>query len=143
MLDALVAKVPPLAQELMARFWPGPLTLVLPARRDIPPPLVNSAGGVGVRISSHPIATALVKLLGGPLTATSANPSGKPGARTAAQARGYFAGAVEHFVDGGELPSSRPSTVAEVVDEKLVLIRQGAIAESELENMLGKGAIAR
>lgn len=140
MLDALVAEISPLAKQLMACFWPGPLTLVLPARDDIPAPLVNTSGGVGVRISSQPIARKLVAMLGRPITATSANPSGQPGARTAAQARAYFSGAVEIFVDGGKLASSSPSTVAEVVGEKVAIIRHGAIGAADLRNAVGKGA---
>lgn len=140
MLDALVAEISPLAKQLMACFWPGPLTLVLPARDDIPAPLVNTSGGVGVRISSQPIARKLVAMLGRPITATSANPSGQPAARTAAQARAYFSGAVDIFVDGGKLTSSSPSTVAEVVGEKVAIIRHGAIGAADLRNAVGKGA---
>src|SRR6266498_1786595 len=74
MLNALVTEVSPLAEKLIARFWPGPLTIVLPARHDIPAPLVNSTGGVGVRISSQMIATELVRMLWLPLTATTTTP---------------------------------------------------------------------
>jgi L-threonylcarbamoyladenylate synthase len=76
MLHILVAKVPTVARKLMDRHWPGPLTLVLPGQKNIPKRLCNPEGKVGVRISSQPIATLLVGL-GRPLTATSANPSGK------------------------------------------------------------------
>ena len=79
MLELLVAHVPPRARELMARFWPGPLTLVLPARPGLPASLVSD-GGVGVRRSPHPLADALVAAFGGPVTATSANLSGRPAA---------------------------------------------------------------
>jgi L-threonylcarbamoyladenylate synthase len=143
MLDALVAEISPLAKQLMACFWPGPLTLVLPARDDIPRPLVNTRGGVGVRISSQPLARKLVGMLGRPITATSANPSGQPAARTAAQARAYFSGAVEIFVDGGKLTSSNPSTVAEVVGEKVAIIRHGAIGAADLRNAVGNGAVEK
>ena len=139
MLERLIAFVPAPAEKLMRRFWPGPLTLVLPARRDIPRPLVNSTGGVGVRISSQLIATQIVQMLGRPITATSANPSGDPGARTIAQARAYFAGKIEIFVDGGELTSPTASTVAAVTGNSVKIIRPGAIAKSELESALGKG----
>lgn len=139
MLDFLVTEITPLAEKLMARFWPGPLTLVLPARKDIPKPLVNSTGGVGVRISSQPIAQEIVKMLGRPVTATSANPSGQPGARTVAQARNYFPDKIVIFIDGGELPSQIGSTVAEVAGNKLRIIRAGEIGRSELEQALGKG----
>jgi L-threonylcarbamoyladenylate synthase len=141
MLDALVAEISPLAKQLMACFWPGPLTLVLPARDDIPRPLVNTSGGVGVRISSQPLARKLVDMLGRPITATSANPSGQPAAHTTAQARAYFSGAVEIFVDGGKLTAPSPSTVAEVVGEKVAIIRHGAIGAADLRNAAGKGVI--
>jgi L-threonylcarbamoyladenylate synthase len=141
MLDALVTEISPLAKQLIAFFWPGPLTLVLPARHDIPRPLVNTSGGVGVRISSHPLARKLVDMFGRPITATSANPSGQPAARTAAQARAYFSGLIKIFVDGGKLTSPSPSTVAEVVGEKLAIIRHGAIGAADLRNAVGKGVI--
>lgn len=141
MLDSLVAEISPLAEKLMAHFWPGPLTLVLPARADIPPQLVNATGGIGVRISSQPIAMEIVRALGRPLTATSANPSGQPGARRIAQAKDYFSGKIDIFVDGGELPSLTGSTVAEVTASKVKIIRAGEIAKRELEKVVGKGSV--
>lgn len=141
MLVTLVCEIPPLAERLMSRFWPGPLTLVLPARGDIPRPLVNSTGGVGVRISSQPIAADLVKALGRPLTATSANPSGMAPARTVAEARKYFSGKIAVFLDGGELKSPTGSTVVEVVGDALRIIRAGDISRTELEMNLGRGRI--
>jgi L-threonylcarbamoyladenylate synthase len=139
MLESLVGQIVPLADKLMARFWPGPLTLVLPARPDIPKPLVNSTGGVGVRISSQPIAQEIIKMLGRPLTATSANPSGQPGARTIDQARAYFAGKLEIFIDGGTLTSKTGSTVAAVERNKIKIFRAGEIAKRELEMAVGNG----
>ena len=141
MLDRLVAEISPLAEKLMAHFWPGPLTLVLPARADIPPQLVNATGGIGVRISSQPIALEIVRKLGRPLTATSANPAGQAGAQTIARAKEYFSGTVNIFVDGGELPSLTGSTVAEVTASKVKIIRAGEIAQRELEKVVGKGTI--
>lgn len=138
MLDRLVATIPGGAKELMDRFWPGPLTLVLPARNDIPKPLVNAKGGIGVRISSQPIAAQLVEGLGRPLTATSANPSGKEPARTIDEAKNYFATDVEVFIDGGRLMSKTGSTVVEVTDEALVVIREGEIRAADIEAILTK-----
>ncbi|MGH7855655.1 MAG: L-threonylcarbamoyladenylate synthase [Candidatus Binatia bacterium] len=136
MLLNMVSEVPPLAEELIARFWPGPLTIVFPARPDIPRPLTNPAGGIGVRISSQPIAAELIKALGRPLTATSANPSGKPPARTAQKAQEYFSGQINIFVDGGKLTSQTGSTVVEIVGGLLKIIRDGEINKSQLENVL-------
>jgi len=141
MLDSLVAKVAPMAKKLMAHFWPGPLTLVLPARDDIPRPLVNRQGGIGVRQSSQPVAAELVRLLGHPLTATSANPSGQPGAHTVLEAKNYFSAKITIYVDGGELTSPTGSTVAAVENDKLRIIRAGEISREALEVVVGKGVI--
>lgn len=141
MLGSLVAEVPPLAAKLITSFWPGPLTIVLPARKNIPRPLLNSNGGVGVRISSQPIAAELIKQLGRPLTATSANPSGKPAARTISEAKSYFAGKIDIFIDGGELPSKTGSTVVEITKDALVIYRAGEIGRAQLQRVIGEGKI--
>jgi L-threonylcarbamoyladenylate synthase len=141
MLQCLVPTVPALAKNLIGNFWPGPLTLVLAAREDLPKPLVNSNGGVGVRISSQPIAARLLELLGRPLTATSVNPSGREPARTIAEAKNYFTGAVSVFLDGGTLSSQRGSTVVEVTGKFVKIIRYGEIAAAELERVVGAGRL--
>jgi L-threonylcarbamoyladenylate synthase len=141
MLPSLVTSVPALAEKLISSFWPGPLTIILPARRDIPPPLVSLSGGIGVRISSQPLATELVKALGCPLTATSANPSGQPPARTVEEARNYFAGQIDIFIDGGKLVSKTGSTVAEIHGDTIKIIRAGEIDKTELQRVVGKGKV--
>jgi L-threonylcarbamoyladenylate synthase len=138
MLHTLIADISPIAQKMIDCFWPGPLTLVLPAHRGIPKPLLNASGGIGVRISSHPIATGLVQALARPLTATSANPSGKEPARTIEAAKNYFVGSVKVFLDGGILTSKSGSTVIEVIGDAIKIIREGDIAASELRGVLGK-----
>jgi len=143
MLGALVAVIPPLAEKLMARFWPGPLTLVLPAGKNISPALLNADGGIGVRISSEPVATGLVRALGRPLTATSANPSGLTPARTVQQAKNYFAGAIDLFIDAGELTSRTGSTVVEIGTDTVRIIREGEIGKSELQRTLGESEAVR
>jgi L-threonylcarbamoyladenylate synthase len=141
MLPSLVTNVPALAEKLISCFWPGPLTIILPARRDIPPPLVSSSGGIGVRISSQPVATELVKALGCPLTATSANPSGQLPARTVEEARNYFAGQIDIFIDGGKLVSKTGSTVAEINGDTIRIIRAGEIDKTKLQRVVGKGKV--
>jgi L-threonylcarbamoyladenylate synthase len=131
MLARLVARVPPRAHELMARFWPGPLTLVLPARPELPPPLVSD-GGVGVRRSPHPLADALVRAFGGPLTATSANLAGQPPALRPDEVRAAF-GAAVLLLDGGDAPGAPPSTVARVADDgAITVLRAGALDPARL-----------
>jgi L-threonylcarbamoyladenylate synthase len=141
MLDTLVAEVPPLAEKLISCFWPGPLTIILPARHDTPPPLVSLSGGIGVRISSQPLATELVRALGCPITATSANPSGQPPARTVEEARKYFAGQIDIFIDGGKLVAKTGSTVAEINGDTIKIIRAGEIDITELQRVVGKGKV--
>jgi L-threonylcarbamoyladenylate synthase len=141
MVDSLVAAISPLAKLLMTRYWPGPLTLVLPARTEIPRALVNSRGGIGVRLSSQPLATELVRLLGHPLTGTSANPSGQPGAQTVAQAKNYFNENISVYVDGGALHSRTGSTVAAIEKDRLRIIRAGEISREALADAVGKGVI--
>ncbi|MBI2538264.1 MAG: threonylcarbamoyl-AMP synthase [Deltaproteobacteria bacterium] len=138
MLKEVVAEVPPTALRLMERFWPGPLTVVLAAKKTLPAPLLNSNGGIGIRISSHPAAARLARELGRPLTATSANPSGKEPARTVEEAIGYFSGHVEIFLDGGRLGGTKGSTVVEIVGDRLKIIREGEIRSQDLEKSLGR-----
>lgn len=136
MLERVVTEIPPPARRLMELFWPGPLTLVLPAKKNLPAPLLNQYGGVGVRISSHPLAASLTRELGHPITATSANPSGKEPARAIEEAIGYFAGKLEIFLDGGRLEGKKGSTVVEIVRGKLRIIREGEITRADLEKAL-------
>lgn len=132
MLDQVVSDVPVLAKKLIDRFWPGPLTLILSGKPGLPGPLLNREGKIGVRISSHPTATRIARELGRPVTATSANPSGKEPARTIQEARSYFTGGIEIFLDGGILTGKKGSTVAEVIEGKLRIIREGGISAQEL-----------
>lgn len=136
MLDQVVSDVPALAKKLIDRFWPGPLTLILPVKPGLPEPLLNREGKIGVRISSHPIATHIARELGRPITATSANPSGKEPARTIQEARDYFAGGIEIFLDGGMLTGKMGSTVAEVIEGNLRIIREGEISAQELRKWI-------
>jgi L-threonylcarbamoyladenylate synthase len=137
MLGAVVTRVPARAATLIARCWPGPLTLVLPARRDLPPELTGGSGRIGVRVSSHPTAQALVTALGEPITATSANPGGAEPAIDVATARGYFAARVAAYVDGGTLAGGLGSTVLLVADDEVRVMRRGAVAIDAIAAMLG------
>ena len=138
MLQGVVEKIPPVARTLMEQFWPGPLTLVLPAAVGTPKQLLNRTGGVGVRISSQLIATELAQALGRPLTATSANPSGQQAASTIEQAQNYFASDIEIFLDGGKLPSKTGSSVVEVIDDRIKIIRAGEISLGQLAASIGR-----
>ena len=114
-------------------FWPGPLTILLPARADLPAPLVLD-GTIGVRVSGHPIARQLARELGRPLAAPSANPAGLEPARDGAAARAYFGPAVACYIDDGPIAGA-PSTLVDP-GPPLRIVREGAIARSALEDVL-------
>ncbi len=135
MLRDLAAEIPPDAETLMRRFWPGPLTLVLRARPSVSSVLTGGGAGIGVRLSSHPIAMSLVRALGRPATAPSANPAGMRAPTTIDEARAYFGARVDAYVDGGRLPGEPASTVVDV-RAKLKVIREGAVAAADLRASL-------
>jgi L-threonylcarbamoyladenylate synthase len=136
MLPQIVDEVSPAAQRLIDRFWPGPLTLVLAAKKGLPAPLLNREGKIGVRVSSHPVAARLSRELGHPLTATSANLCGKEPARTLQQAQTYFSEKIQVYLDGGSLTGGTGSTVAEVIGNRLKVMREGEISSQELEKWI-------
>lgn len=132
MAFALAREVPEPARRLAAKFWPGPLTMVLPARAGLPPELLGPGGGVGVRVSSHPVARALSAALGRPLSATSANRAGQAPATTTAQARAAFTDKVKVYVEGGRLSAAAPSSVVAFEAGALRVLRAGAVSEGRL-----------
>lgn len=131
MLADIVADVPPAAAVLMRRFWPGALTIVLRARPSLSPLLTGGGDGIGVRISSHPLATALVRALARPLTAPSANPAGMPPPTCIEAARAYFGERVDYYLDVGCVRGEPASTVVDARDGVTVL-RAGAISVAAL-----------
>jgi Sua5/YciO/YrdC/YwlC family protein len=125
-LATLCSGISPLADRLMAQHWPGPLTLVLPARPGLPASIVAD-GCVAVRVSPNPLAQALVAAAGRPITATSANPAGSPPPRTVSEVAAYFAPESCLILDGGNTPGGQPSTLARVRGERVEILRQGAV----------------
>ena len=126
-LGLLAASVPPLFSVLIDRFWPGPLTLVCPARADLPTRLTGNTGTVGVRRSPLAAANRLIAACGGPLTATSANLSGQPPAVTAAEAFALFGDSVDLVLDGGATPGGQGSTLVGVRAGRLCCLREGVV----------------
>jgi len=140
MLADLVTHIPPLAEALMERFWPGPLTIVFEARPSVSSVLTGGQGSIGVRVSSHPMATALVRALGRPVTASSANPAAMPPPVTLDAARSYFGSGIDAYLDGGRLRGEPASTVIDVRSE-LRIVRQGAIGAADLYASLRRRAV--
>ena len=137
MAFSVAREVPPDARKLADAFWPGPLTIVLPARADVAPELTGP-DGVGVRVSPHPVARALSAGIGRPITATSANLSGKPPARTVEEARAELGEKVEVYLEGGKLTAPTPSTVLVVVATGWKMVRIGAISDDQIATALAQ-----
>ena len=115
------------ARDLMARHWPGALTLVLPAREVVPAEVTAGTGTIGVRLSAHRVARGLVQALGAPVTAPSANPSGAAPPTSAGAVLDYFGDALDLVLDGGPTAGGPASTVLDVTFEPPRLIREGAV----------------
>jgi len=131
-----VETFPPDFDRLVAHFWPGPLTLVLPAAAAIAPALVGPEGGVAVRMTSHPLARRLITACGRALTGTSANRSGQPPAHNAKMARDAFGDELAALLDGGETPGGQPSTLLRLSVEGAHLVRPGAVPEAALRDLV-------
>ncbi len=132
-LSRLCAAVPPLAHELMATFWPGPLTIVLPAAPGAPRALTAGLPDVAVRMPRHPVALALILAAGVPVAAPSANLSGKPSPTEADHVLDDLAGKIDGVIDGGPCEVGIESTVI-ALDESgaVVILRPGSIGRAEL-----------
>ena len=158
-LPALVEEIPEAAKKLADAFWPGPLTVLLPARASLPQALVNAEGQVAVRVTPHPLAAQLAVEAGGPLTASSANLSGGEAVRSPQQLDPALLDALHHMAQempsassdahkhnqqplllGGPLPAGGlPSTMVEPLGcakggaIRLRMVRNGAVSAAELE----------
>ena len=120
-------------RALAERFWPGPLTLVLDGREGLDRRLLGADGGVAIRVSSHPVASRLVRVLGEPLTSTSANLRGMPPARSPEEIRASGLDAsLDLVVCGGETAGGRPSTVLRLIADRAVVLREGAVSREEI-----------
>ena len=117
-------------QRLARRFWPGPLTLVLPRHPQLPNSLAPGQT-IGVRMPDHPVALALLREAG-PLGVTSANLSGEMNAATAEEVLAQLDGRAHLVIDGGEAPGGVPSTVVDMTGEMPELLRSGPIGEAEI-----------
>ncbi|MCE9625623.1 MAG: threonylcarbamoyl-AMP synthase [Deltaproteobacteria bacterium] len=124
--------------NLIDLFLPGPVTFVLKALDRVPISLQSEGGFVGIRMSPNLIAEELLKRFGGPITTTSANPSGEASARSLSDLKRYFDDREDlFFLSGGDLPPSRGSTVVKIDANRLKLLREGDIPFSKIETAFG------
>ena len=133
----LVKGVPHKAKELADRYWPGPMTIILPKSDIIPDEVSAGLPTVAVRMPSHPVARAIIEKTGRPLAAPSANSSGLPSPTTAKHVMDDMNGKIEAIVDGGPCDVGIESTVVTLATDPPRLLRPGGITHEQLEAVLG------
>lgn len=134
-LEKVASEIPEIALKLAARFWPGPLTLVVPRHPDLPD-AVSAAPTVGVRIPDHPVTRALLRLAG-PMAVTSANLAGQTSPSSAQEVLAQLGGRIALILDGGKTPGGVPSTVVDCVGIEPQVLREGPIPKSEVMAVFG------
>lgn len=138
-IDRCCRNVPEAARELAKKFWPGPLTLVLPANGTVP--TIVRAGGdtVGLRCPDHPLTLRLLREAGVPFAAPSANPSGEQSPKTADEVLAYFNGRIEAVIDGGPCGIGTESTIVSLAETPYRILREGALPAEEIADALVDG----
>ena len=131
-LSSLVHEIPIIYNQIMEKFWPGPLTLIFQAKINLPTLLTAGTSTIGVRQSSHPFARQLLRAFGRPVTATSANISGKDAAVDAYEVKAHFGDQIDMVFDGGRAPGILGSTIIGLDGVRLNLIREGVIPYEEI-----------
>lgn len=137
----LAAEVPPAAEELISRFWPGPLTLVLKRTELVPPITCGGLETVAVRMPAHRVALDLIRESGVPIAAPSANLSGSPSPTTAEHVLRDLGGRIEMVLDGGPTEIGVESTVIDLTVDPPELLRPGGVPVEEIEGVLGRVSV--
>jgi L-threonylcarbamoyladenylate synthase len=135
LLNLVVSNVNSAALALIDKFWPGPLTLILPARKGLSKLITAGTQKVAVRIPGESFALHLAIASSFPITATSANISGHLPARDAGAVRRNFEDAVDLIIDGGPAPGGLPSTIVDVTGDSIKIVREGVIKKESLETI--------
>jgi L-threonylcarbamoyladenylate synthase len=130
-IHPLVDAVPEVAEALMRRFWPGPLSIIFRASPLVPLRVRGERGTVALRVPKHPLCHALLEAVGGPLVSSSANMSGQPPCADVAEIVSVFGNQIDVILDGGRTVETAPSTVVDVSGGKIVIVRKGAVDPSE------------
>lgn len=137
-IEKLVSKVPRGARMLINRFWPGPLTVVLPKREEVPDIVTAGLSSVAVRMPDHFMALSLIQEAGSPIAAPSANPFGYVSPTTAGHVREQLGDRVDLILDGGSCEVGLESTIISFLEERPMLLRPGGLPLEEIEAIIGK-----
>ena len=129
-IGQVAEEIPLYASRLIERFWPGPLTVLVPKKPSVPR-MVSATPTVGVRVPDHEVARALLRLAG-PMAVTSANISSQPSPATAEEVHQQLGGRIALIIDGGRTPGGVPSTLVDCTGDEIQIIREGPISRDEL-----------
>jgi len=138
-IDSLAQDIPAEARALIAAFFPGPLTLVLPRRPAVSDLVTGGGETVGVRMPDHPIPLGVLRAFGGPLVCPSANITTRPAPMSAAEAFADLDGRVDLILDGGPTTDRTPSTVLDLTTRPARLLREGKLTRAELAEFVKIG----
>lgn len=127
-----------LAERLMDAFWPGALTLVVPASPRTPRVVTGGRETVAVRMPDHPVPLELIRGLGRPITGTSANPTGGSDPVTAEDVESTLGTRIDHIIDGGPAPMGQPSTILDLSGQRPRLVRLGALGVEDIEEAISQ-----
>lgn len=139
-LERLAVEITPVAERLMEACWPGPLTLVFRASEQVPPVLTAGTGTIGVRLSASPAVQRLLEAVGGPLTGTSANRSGRSPATTAEEVERDLGDGVDAILNGDATPGGLPSTVVDTTVTPPRLLREGRVPTAAVLSIINSMA---
>ena len=128
----LAAEVPPAAERLMDRFWPGRVTIVFKAFPELPSNLTAGTGRIGIRLPGHPVARALVSAFGRPITGTSANLSGQGGCHRIAELDPKLIEQLDLVLDAGPLKEGIGSTVVDIIGAEPIVRREGVVSKQAI-----------
>jgi L-threonylcarbamoyladenylate synthase len=134
-----LGSLPPIAIALAGRFWPGPLTILLPASGALAPEVTGGTDRVGVRVPAHAVARGLCRACRSVLTATSANLSGRPASNDPDDVARSLGAALDILLDAGTAPGGPSSTIVDVTGVELRLVRAGAIPWEEVRRCAHRG----
>src|SRR5689334_22713824 len=137
-MEKVGMNIPEVAYKLAARFWPGPLTCIVPKKPTLPES-VSATETVGVRVPDHEVARALLRAAG-PMAVTSANISGQPSPSTAEEVFAQLGGRINLIIDGGKTHGGVPSTVADCASSEIKILREGPITLDQIKFKLSSAA---
>lgn len=137
MVEQCTSGVSDFAERLAIKFWPGPLTIVVPRSHHIPDDVTGGGPNVGLRVPNHPVPVALAEALGEPITGTSANCTGEPAFTSYHSLNLRMGSELDYIVNGGDLPLRPASTVVDLTGDLPRILRQGGVSKKDVETTLG------